>query len=158
MGDGGMRPRLYYLNPPAPNPFGDGTRISYGLPTVAPVELRVFDLAGRCVRDLVRRTQAAGRYSVTWDGNDDRGRRLANGVYFISLVTENLKLQHGRRSVKMRRREGSGVHEESYALDDAGVGEQLRAAVQAEGLMTIHTEESTLENIFVEMTGRTLEA
>jgi hypothetical protein len=38
------------------------------------------------------------------------------------------------------------------------VGEQLRAAVQSEGLMTIHTEESTLENIFVEMTGRTLEA
>ena len=41
---------------------------------------------------------------------------------------------------------------------DPAVGEQLRAAVQSEGLMTIHTEESTLENIFVEMTGRTLEA
>ena len=50
------------------------------------------------------------------------------------------------------------MHEESVSLDDPEVGQQLRSAVESDGLMTIHTEESTLENIFVEMTGRTLEA
>ena len=89
----------------------------------------------------------------------DRLYYVSNRGEIVALDTaENLKLEHGQRSVKVRRREESGVAEESYALDDPAVGEQLRTAVQSEGLMTIHTEESTLENIFVEMTGRTLEA
>ncbi len=95
-----------------------------------------------------------------WEA-DELSHRVAfinEGQIYAIDTPENLKLQHGQRSVKVRRRAGAGVDEQSYALDDPAVGEQLRAAVQSEGLMTIHTEESTLENIFVEMTGRTLEA
>jgi len=95
-----------------------------------------------------------------WEA-DELSHRVAfinEGQLYAIDTPENLKLQHGRRSVKVRRRDGTGVDERSYALDDPAVGEQLRAAVASEGLMTIHTEESTLENIFVEMTGRTLEA
>jgi len=95
-----------------------------------------------------------------WEA-DELSHRVAfinEGQLYAIDTPENLKLQHGRRSVKVRRRDGAGVNEESYALDDPAVGEQLRAAVESDGLMTIHTEESTLENIFVEMTGRTLEA
>jgi ABC-2 type transport system ATP-binding protein len=95
-----------------------------------------------------------------WEA-DELSHRVAfinEGQIYAIDTPENLKLQHGRRSVKVRRRDEAGVNEESYALDDPAVGEQLRAAVESDGLMTIHTEESTLENIFVEMTGRTLEA
>jgi hypothetical protein len=42
-------------------------------------------------------------------------------------------------------------------LESDDAGEQLKTAVGAEGLMTIHTEEATLESIFMEMTGRGLE-
>ncbi len=94
-----------------------------------------------------------------WEA-DELSHRVAfinEGRIYATDTPENLKLQHGRRSVKVRRRDGAGVHEETVSLDDPAVGEQLRAAVEVEGLMTIHTEESTLENIFVEMTGRALE-
>lgn len=43
------------------------------------------------------------------------------------------------------------------ALDDAAAGEALKAAVASADVMTIHTEEATLEDIFIEMTGRRLE-
>ena len=52
---------------------------------------------------------------------------------------------------------GREVVERSVPLDADDAGERLKAAVAAEGLMTIHTEEATLENIFIEMTGRGLE-
>ncbi len=122
-------------------------------------------VSSKAIRGIIREEAERGAAVLLtthdmWEA-DELSHRVAfinEGQIYAIDTPENLKLQHGRRSVKVRRREGSGVHEESYALDDAGVGEQLRAAVQAEGLMTIHTEESTLENIFVEMTGRTLEA
>jgi ABC-2 type transport system ATP-binding protein len=42
------------------------------------------------------------------------------------------------------------------ALDESTTGQQLKSAVDMEGILTIHTEEATLEDIFVEMTGRGL--
>ena len=39
---------------------------------------------------------------------------------------------------------------------DADAGERLKSAVAAEELMTIHTEEATLEHIFIQLTGRGL--
>jgi ABC-2 type transport system ATP-binding protein len=42
------------------------------------------------------------------------------------------------------------------ALDGAGAADEIRDAVSAEGLMTIHTEEATLEDVFVEFAGRSL--
>ena len=43
-------------------------------------------------------------------------------------------------------------------LDEANAGDQIRDAVSVEGLMTIHTEEATLEDIFIKLTGRELSA
>ena len=122
-------------------------------------------VSSKAIRGLIREEAERGAAVLLtthdmWEA-DELSHRVAfinEGQIYAIDTPENLKLQHGQRSVKVRRREESGVAEESYALDDPAVGEQLRAAVQSEGLMTIHTEESTLENIFVEMTGRTLEA
>jgi hypothetical protein len=47
----------------------------------APVELRIFDAAGRCVRALRASRQAASS-SLAWDGRDGQGRLLPGGVYF----------------------------------------------------------------------------
>ena len=50
-----------------------------------------------------------------------------------------------------------GVQDKAISLDDVGAADFLRSAVESDGLMTIHTEEATLEAIFIEMTGRGLE-
>jgi ABC-2 type transport system ATP-binding protein len=122
-------------------------------------------VSSKAIRGIIREEAERGAAVLLtthdmWEA-DELSHRVAfinEGQIYAIDTPENLKLQHGQRAVKVRRRDEAGVSEESYALDDPAVGEQLRAAVQSEGLMTIHTEESTLENIFVEMTGRTLEA
>lgn len=52
------------------------------------VRLRVFDIAGRQVAELVNGTLEAGAHVVTWDGVTTGGDHLKNGVYFARLETE----------------------------------------------------------------------
>jgi ABC-2 type transport system ATP-binding protein len=91
------------------------------------------------------------------DELSDRVAFINEGKLYTIDTPENLKLQYGSRSVKVRFREEVGVREETVELDTAETGERLKEAVAAKGLMTIHTEEATLENIFIQMTGRRLE-
>jgi len=46
-------------------------------------DVRLVDLAGRHVRTLAHGALGAGRRLLSWDGLDDAGRKVANGVYFL---------------------------------------------------------------------------
>jgi len=70
-----------------PNPFNPSTTIDYVVGRAGPVSLVVYDLQGRVVRTLVRETAQPGAYSALWRGADDRGRRVASGVYCYALRT-----------------------------------------------------------------------
>jgi hypothetical protein len=69
----------------APNPFNGQTLISYSLPEPAHVHLRVFNIAGGRVKDLVDAVQTAGSHGITWDATDDEGRAVSSGVYLCEL-------------------------------------------------------------------------
>jgi len=76
------------LSAPVPNPFRASTRLSFEIPAAGPAELAVFDVSGRRVATLLHGDRvAAGLHRVTWDGRDERGSRVAAGVYFAKLVT-----------------------------------------------------------------------
>ncbi|UCD06732.1 MAG: hypothetical protein JSV98_02490, partial [candidate division WOR-3 bacterium] len=47
------------------------------------------DAAGRLVRTFADGRQAAGYYTVQWDGCDDLGRKVPAGVYFVRLHTDD---------------------------------------------------------------------
>jgi hypothetical protein len=79
-------PEATYLAQNFPNPFNPMTRIEYGLSAPAHVSLRLYDAAGRLVRELVDEPQPAARYVVAWDGRDDVGRRVSSGMYFYRLT------------------------------------------------------------------------
>lgn len=68
-----------------PNPFNPATQISYVLNKAGKVELTVYDLLGNRVKTLVNETQSANSYTVTWNGNDERERGVASGVYLYRL-------------------------------------------------------------------------
>ena len=76
------RARLYA---PHPNPFNPRVVLPYATARPGHVELTVYDLAGRRVRTLVAKDLPAGRHEVTWNGVDERGRRVGSGVYFLRL-------------------------------------------------------------------------
>ena len=72
-----------------PNPFTDQTVISYQLGHAANVQLKVYNIAGQSVKTLVNARQESGTYDIVWSGLDDRGRRVASGIYFCRLETED---------------------------------------------------------------------
>jgi len=75
----------------SPNPFNPSTTIEYTLGQGGTVALRVYDLNGRMVRELVNEAQDADRHAVAWDGRDDMGRAMASGVYFYQLNAPGVK-------------------------------------------------------------------
>ena len=115
------------------------------------------------IRDLIREEADRGAAVLLTTHDMHEADTLSDRVAFInqgSILTidtpDNLKLEHGQRSVRVRRRRDGGVEERVIALDDEGSADQIRDAVSDGGLMTIHTEEATLEDIFVEFAGRGL--
>jgi len=69
----------------APNPTRDVLNIVFELPVDTGVEARIYNAAGRLVRDLGRRPYVAGRHLLLWDGKTDGGAVPASGVYFARL-------------------------------------------------------------------------
>jgi hypothetical protein len=72
----------------APNPFDRGTAIRFRLGEASPVQVRVFDAAGRAVRTVVTTPRGAGSHEITWDGCDDQGSAVGSGVYWYEVRAE----------------------------------------------------------------------
>ncbi|MBX2819580.1 MAG: DUF1501 domain-containing protein [Rhodothermaceae bacterium] len=72
--------RSFSLSQNYPNPFRDQTTIRYELDQPGPVQLQVFDLQGRMVKELTQGTQPAGEHSVTFSAG-----RLPAGTYMCRL-------------------------------------------------------------------------
>ena len=66
----------------APNPSRDGTTFVLEVVRRGPEVLHLIDAAGRHVRSIDLGELATGRHSIAWDGRDDRGQRVAAGVYY----------------------------------------------------------------------------
>jgi hypothetical protein len=71
-----------------PNPFNPTTTIAFSLAGEGTVEIMIFNVAGQKVRTLIDERRPAGRHTVTWDGRNDGGRRVATGVYFYRMRTD----------------------------------------------------------------------
>ena len=71
-----------------PNPFHPRTTIPFRLEEAAEVRIDIWGLDGRLVRQLVRAHMPAGDHQAEWDGRDDAGRTLSNGVYFYRMSVD----------------------------------------------------------------------
>jgi hypothetical protein len=68
-----------------PNPFRGSTLIPFSVPSAGTVELAIYDLGGRLVRTLVNGPRPVGSQTVSWDGRNGQGDRVASGVYYVRL-------------------------------------------------------------------------
>ena len=84
-------PFSYGLQQNYPNPFNPSTTIHYILGKPGYTTLKVYNLVGKEIRTLVNAHQTAGEYSVAWDGKDNFGRRVASGVYVVTLESGSFK-------------------------------------------------------------------
>jgi len=78
-------PRVFTVLPPHPNPFNPATTLRlYVAPGLAArLDVTVYDLRGRRVRELHAGEAPVGWLDLTWDGRDDNGRGQSSGVYFV---------------------------------------------------------------------------
>ena len=76
-----LKAKLRALKPVVPG-------ISYDIATTTSAELAIYDVAGQHVRTFALGHQIPGRYSIIWDGRDDAGRELNDGMYFWRLKTD----------------------------------------------------------------------
>ena len=86
--EGQTPPERIEVRSPIPNPSLSTVAITFGLPREGRVGLGVYDVSGRNIRQLVERLFPAGLHSITWDGRDRNGRRVAPGVYFYKLSVD----------------------------------------------------------------------
>ncbi len=78
-----------------PNPFRDRTTfvIENNRPNdLLNVQIKIYTVAGRLIKTL-RDTQSAHRINIVWDGKDDDGSDVANGIYLYKVI---LSSQDGR--------------------------------------------------------------
>ena len=83
------------LLPNYPNPSNPETWIPYQLATPSDVKITIYDTRGAVVRQLDLGHQPAGIYTnrsraAHWDGRNSQGERVASGIYFYQLQTDNV--------------------------------------------------------------------
>jgi hypothetical protein len=77
-------PSTYVLHSNYPNPFNPTTTVSYSLPEKGHVVLKVYDVLGKEVAELVNEMKDVGVYSATFDGAN-----LVSGMYIISMQIQS---------------------------------------------------------------------
>jgi hypothetical protein len=85
------QPLIAGLQPPAPNPTRGTTAVSFALAQAGRVQLGVYDVSGRLVRQLVIGERRAGAETVVWNGTAESGSRLGAGVYFVRLAGPGIR-------------------------------------------------------------------
>ena len=94
--NGLVRPESYELEQNYPNPFNPTTMITYSVPKLSHVTLKVYNMLGQEVATLVNTHKASGKYHTSWDAKDYAGRNVAGGVYFYRIeageYTKSMKM------------------------------------------------------------------
>ena len=76
-----------------PNPARADWTIAFRMKATAEISVRLFDAAGRDVRELWRGSLASGAHSLQWDLRAASGRRVPAGVYFCELREAGARLR-----------------------------------------------------------------
>ena len=82
------------------NPLFPPGRILLMLPRACALKLDVYDALGRRVRRLAEGKMSAGRHVLDWDGRDELGREVGDGVYTLLLMTSDRRI--ARKFVLLR--------------------------------------------------------
>jgi hypothetical protein len=68
-----------------PNPFNPVTTLRYDLPENVHVNITIYDMLGRQIKNLINQTQDVGYRSVRWNATDDYGKPVSAGIYLYQI-------------------------------------------------------------------------
>ena len=117
-------------------------------------------IVGRDIRRLVLDLSREGITVFLTTHYMEEADQLCSRVAFISAgkivaldTPDNLKLAHGQKSLQVRLNDGQSL---MIPLDDQDSGEKIKQLVTSGQIRTLHSAEATLEEVFIQMTGRKL--
>ena len=71
-----------------PNPFNPSTTIGFEVPSSMEISLNIYDISGRIVKKLIDNDfRNAGKHFIVWNGKDESGISVSNGVYIYKLTS-----------------------------------------------------------------------
>lgn len=76
----------FRLAPNYPNPFNPTTTIEFSLREESHVVMRIYNIRGQLVKELVNEIKPVGKHVIIWDTNDYVGKSVASGTYFLSMT------------------------------------------------------------------------
>lgn len=117
----------------------------------------------RRIKEIIRQQQAAGKtiFLTTHDmhvASDlcDRVAFIVDGEIKLIDAPDQLRLQYGRRQVQVAFQQNGHVAQAEFALAGLAANGRFQQLLRDETIQTMHTQEATLEEIFIEVTGRQL--
>ena len=72
-----------------PNPFSNDTYFTFRLSTPSEIKIKIFTQLGRQIKNIEGILGTNGFNKVYWDGRDEDGDRIANGVYLYKIIAKN---------------------------------------------------------------------
>lgn len=82
-----------------PNPFSGSATLVWEQKAAGTVQVSIYNLKGQLVKEYGQSAKSSGEHSLAWNGQDDLGRKVASGIYFVRL--SNGKETQTRKLVKM---------------------------------------------------------
>lgn len=84
-------PSVFFLTQNYPNPFQSRTRISYRViaPSAVKVAVKIYNVTGQEIKTLIDGFQPPGLSYLTWDGKNNIGQDVSNGIYLCVLTTSD---------------------------------------------------------------------
>jgi len=95
-------PMTYSLYQNYPNPFNPSTIISYTLPEVTRITLKIYDVLGREVKTLINGEQPAGVYRLNWNGDNNFGSKVASGIYIYRIEAGSGKFIQTKKMILLK--------------------------------------------------------
>ena len=79
-----------------PNPFSNSTTFTFQRNGIDPinVEVKIFSIAGRLIGKMSEQNITDRSVRIPWDGRDNDGASLANGIYLYKLISRSQNGQH----------------------------------------------------------------
>jgi len=83
-------PTSFDLGQNYPNPFNPTTIIRYALPEASNVTLKIYNVLGQQVAELVNDVKDAGFFQAEWNGRNQYGQLVSSGVYFYRMEARGI--------------------------------------------------------------------
>lgn len=79
-----------------PVPFYDNLSISFTMPNRGTTKITMYDVTGKLVKVLTNMEYEKGSYIINWDGRNENGERVNNGLYFYIIESKGLLKASGK--------------------------------------------------------------